>query len=197
MKVDGLSAWVAALPGWATRVPAPHPLADPGETLARAENYDIAAIGSLWAASELERVALKRIMIVEDRVRLDPVTFLGHDLHNQRFAGLHLRTSIFNKTRRIHFDVKRHHYFTDPDLWVVLILLRPDHRVHDYVLLIPSSDIADLGYSETVRLDPLTKRFRKYQIPANDFGSVFMRMAFRRSRGAIAIGAQLTLAKAS
>ena len=176
IELDELQRWVAELPGWSHAVT---PLFKRGlEQLTKAEMHDISGLGALWAQSELERVALDRIMLVEDRIRLDPVTFLVHDLPTQQFAGLHLRTAIFNKSRRIHFDVKLRHWFADPGLWVLLVLLRPDRRVHDFVLLIPSGDMAALGYSETLTLDPLTRRFRKYQLPSEDFGKIFMDKAF-------------------
>jgi hypothetical protein len=173
VQIDQLPAWVAALPGW-SKIPAPPPLKIGLETLTKAENHNIAEIGRLWAAGELQRVALDRVAIIDDRVRIDPVTFIVHHLRSGRIVGVHLRTAIFNKTRRIHFDVKQHHWFADPDLWVVLVLLRPDRRVHDYVLLIPSTDMSKLGLSETLTLDPLTKRFRKYQVSSPDFGKAFM-----------------------
>lgn len=62
---------------------------------------------------------------------------------------------------------------------MLLALLRPDRGVHDFCLLIPSTDIPELGNSETMTLDPLTKRFLKYKLPADEFGSMFMRKAFR------------------
>lgn len=191
VSIDQLAGWVSALPGWPKTVPAPRLRAPHQPT--RAEFHDIAALGSLWAQAELERVALGRIMLVEDRVRLDPVTFLVHDLKTQHFAGLHVRTATFTQTRRIHFEVKQNHFFTDPDLWIVLVLVRPDRRVHDYVLLIPSADIPGLGFSETLTLDPLTKRFRKYQEVASDFGKAFMDAAF----GAAKFGSVPLLRKAS
>jgi hypothetical protein len=150
--------------------------------LSKAENHDIAAIGSFWASAELERSGMGRIMIIEDRVRMDPVTLIVHDTHTQRFAGVHLRTAIFDKTRRIHFEVKKHHFFIDGQLWVALVLLRPDLKVHDYCLLIPWADIPSLGFSETLTLDPSTKRFPKYRVPSEEFGPLLMQTAFGDSK---------------
>jgi hypothetical protein len=84
--IDHLSDWVASIPGWTESKP-PLGVAIVKETGLKAENHDIAAIGSLWAAQELERVALGRIVVVEDRVRLDTVTFLVHDLQTQQFVA--------------------------------------------------------------------------------------------------------------
>ena len=58
-------------------------------------------------AAELERAGGDGITVVEDRVRLDPVTLLLHHVRTQLFAGIHIRAATFNETRRIHFDVKQ------------------------------------------------------------------------------------------
>jgi hypothetical protein len=63
-------------------------------------------------------------------------------------------------------------------MWVLLALLRPDRRIHDFSLLIPAKDIPELGYSETMTLDPLTKRFLKYRVPSEEFASAFLTTAF-------------------
>jgi hypothetical protein len=59
--------------------------------------------------------------------------------------------------------------------------MRPDRRVHDFCLLIPSKAIPELGYSETVTLDPLTRRFRRYQLASTEFGQTFCKAAFNAS----------------
>jgi hypothetical protein len=42
----------------------------------------------------------------------------------------------------------------------------------------PSTDLPERGFSEWMTLEPLTKRFLKYEVPAVEFGSMFMRKAF-------------------
>jgi hypothetical protein len=196
VEIDQLGKWVASLPGWDRPLPPP-PVATARDTVMKGESHDVSAIGSLWAESQLERVALGRVMIVEDRIRLDPVTFFIHDLQTQEFAGLHVRTAVLNKTRRIHFEVKRRHFFSDHKLWVVLILLGPELDIQNDTLFIPSADMPELGFSETLTLDPLTKRFQKYLIRSDDFGRRFMEMAFETARTRPGRTSYLKLAKAS
>jgi hypothetical protein len=109
---------------------------------------------------------------------------------------MHLRTAVFNKTRRIHFDVKRQHFFVDGRVWVALVLLRSDRRIHDYCLLIRSADIPGLGFSETLTLDPLTKRFQKYRVPSEEFGSRLMQTAFGSSSKMTTAASSWNVAKA-
>jgi len=180
VDIEHVSDWLAAIPGWAgpvRSIPAAGKL-DAVSTSDDLGTVGMASLTTLWATAELERAANGGIMVAEDRIRLDTVTLLTHHLGTGRFAGLHLRTAIFNDTRRTHFEVKRPHFFVDPNLWVSLVLLRPDLRVHDFGLLMPSGDIPELGYSETLTLDPLTRRFRKYRIASAEFGSTYLSNAF-------------------
>ena len=180
VDVDRLADWIARIPGWTERTPAV--LA--AETAKVRDAFDdlgtvgLASLSTLWAKYELERAGNGAIMVAEDRSRLDTVTLLAHQPGTGRFAGLHVRTGIFDETRRTHFEVKRPHFFVHPNLWVLLVLMHPDRRVHDFCLLIHSKDIPDLGYSETVTLDPLTRRFRRYQLASTEFGQTFCKVAF-------------------
>jgi hypothetical protein len=178
INIDKLSGWIAAIPGW-RETPMPGNSAIFPETLARPDRRDVGEIGSIWAATELERFALERIVVVHDRVRVDPVTFFVHDLKTQRFAGIHVNATAIPSTRgTITLTVHRQAWFVDPRFWLVLVPLRRDLEVSDFVLLIPSKDIMGLGFDESITLNPLTERFRKYQIPAEEFGKVFMEKAF-------------------
>jgi len=60
------------------------------------------------------------------------VTFLIHDLSSHRIAGLHIRTGKVTPDRRIHFEVSRPPFFIDERLYVLLVLLQPNDRVHDF-----------------------------------------------------------------
>jgi len=182
LDIDRLPEWLAAIPGWMRPV-APAPASN-GETLlelAAASSHDNlseAHIGRLWTMAEIERAGFDRLVIAEDRVRLDTLTLLLHDLKSGRIGGLHIRTATYPADRRIHFDVKRRGFFTDPRLYVLLVLLDSQHRPGDFCLLIPSEAIPELGYSETLTLDPLTKRFKPYQLPAEDFGAALLKRIF-------------------
>lgn len=176
IDIGALPAWLSSLPGWSTPIPpvpdAPgrHPAVEGGAPMQlRGE------IGRLWAATELERAGGGLIAIAEDRVRLDTVTFLIHDLRSRGLAGLHVRTGRVTPDRRIHFEVHRPPFFIDEKLYVLVVLLQPDDRVYDFSLLIPSTALPDLGFSETITLDPLTKRFVPYRVASDQVASVFLK----------------------
>jgi hypothetical protein len=63
-------------------------------------------------------------------------------------------------------------------LYLALVLLDRSGQVGNFCLLIPSEDIPGLGYSETMTLDPVTERFRPYQIPSELFASTFLAKVF-------------------
>jgi hypothetical protein len=199
LDVEDLPTWIAGIPGWINPIT---PAASTDTASALSPRDDIgtvgtAALSNLWAIQELERAGNGSIVVAQDRTRLDTVSLLIHHLPTGGFAGLHVRTAFFDETRRTHFEVKRLHFFTDPNLWVLLVLRRRDQSVQDFVLLIPSEDIPKLGFSETMTLDPLTKRFRKYQLPAADFGKTFMEIAFPSGADRVRFTSHLHLRKAS
>jgi hypothetical protein len=179
LDIDRLPEWLGTVRGWTTPVPpvplspSPHP-ANLGDALTMWRGD----IGRLWTATELERAGGGWIVIAEDRVRLDTVTLLIHKLSSGHIAGLHIRTGKVTPDRTIHFEVARAPFFIDDRLYALLVLLQADDRVHDFCLLIPSNALPKLGYSETITLDPLTKRFEPYRVPSDEVGHEFLKRVF-------------------
>lgn len=179
LDVDRLPEWLASIPGWTTPIPVvghpngPHSVVE-GDVLTQWRGD----IGRLWTATELERAGAGSIVLAEDRVRLDTVTLLIHDLRSRHFAAVHIRTGKITPGRTVHFEVPRPPFFIDKGLYVMLVLLQNDSHVHDFGLLIPSEALPDIGFSETITLDPLTKRFIEYRLPSDQVGSVLLKKAF-------------------
>jgi hypothetical protein len=149
IDIDRLPEWLAATPGWNVQIPpVPHPLRPHPVTEGDALTLWRGDIGRLWTATELERAGGGSIVLAEDRVRLDTVTLLLHDLPTRLIAGLHIRTGKITPGRTVHFEVQRTPFFIDKRLYVLLVLLKPDDQVHDFCLLIPSEQLPGLGYSE-------------------------------------------------
>jgi hypothetical protein len=176
LDIDRLPQWLATVPNWTAPIPpVPHPLRPhpivQGDTLTQWRGE----IGRLWIATELERAGAASIVLAEDRVRLDTVTFLIHHLASNHMAGLHIRTGKITPGRTVHFEVPRPPFFTDQRLYVLLVLLQGDDLVHDFCLLIPSEALPGLGYSETITVDPLTKRFVPYRVPSGEVGMAFLK----------------------
>ncbi len=178
MPVDSLGSWFDSIPGWSNRVrPVRRELAEapitPGESQWRGD------LGRLWTAAEIERAAgVGAIVIAEDRIRLDTVTLLVHDLRKQQIAGLHVRTQKITPAHTVHFEVIRSSFFLDEKLYVVVVLLNDDERPHEFCLLIPSTDIPHVGYSETISFRHLTKRFAPYVVPSEQVGAAFLGKVF-------------------
>ncbi|TME55495.1 MAG: hypothetical protein E6I60_06070 [Chloroflexi bacterium] len=177
--IDRLPEWLASAPGWATPIPpVPHPPRPHDVSEGDGLTQWRGDIGRLWTATELERAGAASIVLAQDRVRLDTVTLLIDDLSSRRIAGLHVRTGKITPGRTVHFEVPRPPFFIDQRLYVLLVLLQRDDRVHDFCLLMPSDALPGLGYSETITLDPLTKRFVQYRVPSDEVGSVFLKSVF-------------------
>lgn len=177
--IDRLPDWFGSLSGWRTPIP-PVPHGPRLHTVIEGTSLTQwrGDIGRLWAATEVERAGGGAISIAADRVRLDTVTFLVHDLSSGRIAGLHVRTAKITAEGRIHFEITRPPFFIDERLYILQVLLDPDDRVHDFCFLIPSDAVPGLGYSETITLDPLTKRFGPYRVPSNEVAPSFLKSVF-------------------
>jgi hypothetical protein len=179
LDIDRLPEWFASVSGWRTPIPpVPHTPRRHTDIEGTSLTQWRGDIGRLWAATELERAGGGAIVIAADRVRLDTVTFLIHDLSSRRIAGLHVRTARITAEGRIHFEITRPPFFIDERLYVLQVLLHPDDRVHDFCFLIPSDAVPGLGYSETITLDPLTKRFGPYQVPRDQAAQTFLNRVF-------------------
>jgi hypothetical protein len=58
------------------------------------------------------------------------------------------------------------------------VLLRPDLRIDEWCLVIPSADMGKVPFNTTLTLDPLNKAFQKYRVASAEFGEVFVKTAF-------------------
>jgi hypothetical protein len=185
-ELERLPEWFDAIPGWMDPIP-PVPA---GNNMATAAEEETAVpldtsrahwqggVGRLWAATEIQLAGADAVVIAEDRVRLDTVTLLVHHLRRQQVAGLHVRTARISASGTVHFEVKRQNFFIDRRLYVLLVLLSRDNQVHDFCLLMPSEELPNLGYSETITIDRLTKRFQPYMVPSDLMGERFLQWAF-------------------
>lgn len=179
LDIDRLPQWLVTIPGWTTPIPpVPHPPRPRPIVEGDALYQWRGDVGRLWATTELERAGGGSVVLAEDRVRLDTVTLLIHDLSSRHVAGLHIRTGKITTGRTVHFEVLRPPFFIDERLYVLLVLLQHYDRVHDFCLLIPSEAVPNLGYSETITLDPLTRRFGPYRVPSEEVGLAFLKRVF-------------------
>jgi hypothetical protein len=89
--------WLERIPGWKDPVPAPQ-LGVPSESeeVARPASRAFGKYGELWLASQLMRAGLQNVVIAQDRLRVDCVDLLLHDLQSYAIGGLAIHTSSLN-----------------------------------------------------------------------------------------------------
>jgi hypothetical protein len=178
VDLDDLGNWLAAIPGWLDPVPVVLRPGEPIVEIAPNPAQWLAGFGRLWMAAELERVAAGCVALAEDRVRLDTVTLLLHHLRSDRFAGLHIRSQRISPAGTVHFEIHRGSFFIDPQLYVLDLLLDGDAKPHEFSLLIPSDQLSKLGFSETITIRRLTKKFQPYCLPTREIARMLLEAAF-------------------
>src|SRR6266849_2962254 len=185
--------WLERIPGWKDPVPAPQ-LWVPSETeeVPRPASRAFGKYGELWLASQLMRAGLQNVVIAQDRLRVDCVDLLLHDLRSYAIGGLAIHTSSVNARGNVQFRIRRDTFFIDQQLLVVIIPCRNDGELHDTAFVIPAADIpaittassdrGDPGYQGSFRLDPLAEKMRPFAVPMKNLGDAVLERLFAGRR---------------
>lgn len=182
--------WLELIPGWKDPV-AGERLRAPSasEEVPRPASRAFGKYGELWLASQLMRAGLQNAVIAQDRLRVDCVDLLLHDLKSYTIGGVAIHTSSLNARGIVQFRIRRETFFVDPQLLVVILPCAADGKFHDTALLIPSADIpaisttsndrGDPGYQGSFRLEPLAQKMRPFAVPTETLGAVVLERLFR------------------
>ena len=184
--------WLGRIPGWNDPIPGPpFPMATPKEQVGRSASRVLGRFGELWLAAKLMRSGLENVAIAQDRLRVDCVDLLLHDLRSFAVAGLSVHTSSINARGIVQFRLRRQTFFLDGRLFVVILIALGDGAVHDTAFLIPASEIpgvttvsvdrGDPGYQGSFRLEPLAEKMRPYAIPTETLGPTILERLFPQS----------------
>ena len=134
------------------------------------------------------RTGLQNVVVAADRLRVDCLDLLLHDLRSFGVAGLVVHTSTVNARGVVQFRIRQETFFTDPHLFVVVLPCHDDGELHDRAFLIPAADIpaittissdrGDPGYQGSFRLDPLAEKMRPYAVPVEKLGATILERLF-------------------
>ncbi|MEA2636933.1 MAG: hypothetical protein QOH92_3700 [Chloroflexota bacterium] len=174
--------WLDRIPGWKTR---PHALerrieAMPVPSDAR-EHRVRGKCAELYVAEQVQAAAGHQVVVAEDRVRLDAVGLLLHDLKSYRVAGLAVHSALVTAKQRVAISFGATTFFVDERLWLVILPSKRDGTFHDTAFLIPSAEIpgligttrlsnGNLGFRATIGLDPISLRYAPFAVPTRGLG---------------------------
>jgi hypothetical protein len=146
--------------------------------------------GELWLASQLMRVCLDNLVIAQDRLRVDCVDLLLHDLVSYAIAGLVIHTSTIDSRGHVQFRIRQETFFIDPQLFIVVPVFRDDGSLHETAFVIPSQELpgittlsidrGDAGYQGNFRLEPLAEKMRPFAVPSAELAAAVLSRAFPR-----------------
>jgi hypothetical protein len=192
VDVDHLDRqWLARIPGWKDPVQAPRLQSGAVmEEVPKAATRALGKSGELWLASQLMRAALNNLVIAQDRLRVDGVDLLLHDLVSYAIAGLVIHTSTIDSRGHVQFRIRQETFFIDSRLFVVVPVFRNDGSLHETGFVIPSEDLprvttlsidrGDAGYQANFRLDPVAEKMRPYAVASADLATAVLNYAFPR-----------------
>jgi len=181
--------WLDKIPGWKDPVRVPRlDRSSAVQEVPRPASRAFGKYGELWLASQLIRAGLQNVVVAQDRLRVDCVDLLLHDLRTYAIGGLVIHTSSVNARGVVQFRIRQDTFFIDSQLFVVIIPCDSDGAIHDTSLLIPStelrvvttisSDRGDPGYQGSFRLDPMAARMRPFAVPTAKLGATVLERLF-------------------
>jgi hypothetical protein len=185
--------WLDRIPGWKAPVRAPRLGTESNrEGVARPASRAFGKYGGLWLASQLMRAGLQNVVLAQDRLRVDCVDLLLHDLRSYAIGGLVIHTSSINARGIVQFRIRHDTFFIDPHLFVVILPCLDDGAIHDTAFMVPAADIpavttassdrGDPGYQGSFRLEPLAEKMRPFAVPTHLLGVSILERLFRTER---------------
>ena len=177
------SLWLQQLPAWrggaakiqlevGREVPAPH------------DHRMVGSLAELFVAEKVQHAGGRNVMVAYDRVRMDCVALLVHDLKKHVVGGLAIHTGSLTKKNNFRVTVRASNFFADDLLWLIVLGHRKDGSYLDWSYVIPSSDVvtlftksptADGGASYTTAVSlGRSKKFDPYKVATSDLGPVIL-----------------------
>ncbi len=102
------------------------------------------ACAELFVAGKVQAAGGHRVVVAADRVRVDAVGLLLHDLHSYCIGGLAIHSGLISPERRLAISFGATTFFVDPRLWLVILPSNRDGTFHETAFLIPSAAIQGL-----------------------------------------------------
>ena len=185
--------WLERIPGWKDPAHVPELGVTPGsEEVPRPASRAIGKYGELWLASQLMRAGLQNVVLAQDRLRVDCVDLLLHDLRSFAIGGLIIHTASMNARGIVQFRIRRNTFFIDPQVLVVILPCTNDGNLHDTAFVIPAADVAaittvsldrgDPGYQGSFRLAPMATKMRPFAVPMQTVGDTILERLFSGRR---------------
>jgi hypothetical protein len=172
---------------WLDLLPGRSPMDRPPLTVRPAAKPALGTYGELWLAAELERLGQERFVVARERVDVDTVDLLLHELRTHRFAGLQVKTATI-ESGRVEFGLSQDTFFVDPSLVLVVLPCSQDRRLGNTSFILPSVVVPGLTshtsyrgrprYTGKIRVTQIAERFRQYAVPTERLGAAILKSLF-------------------
>src|SRR5260370_36097422 len=99
------------------------------------------ACAELLVAGSVQAAGGHRVVVATDRVRVDAVGLLLHDLRSYVIGGLAIHSGLISPERRLAISFGATTFFIDPRLWLVILPSNRDGTFHGTAFPHPSAAI--------------------------------------------------------
>jgi hypothetical protein len=206
---DRLQAdWLERLPGWSDNLPArpqPYPAARTGTAPQLHEGAPVFGgllldrhssrlhkrRAELFVAGQVQSAGAHRLVVARDRVRLDAVSLLLHNLDTFQIAALSIQTAFVGPDGIARLQINQKRLFVDDRLWLMVVICLPDGNFHHTCHLIPSATIPSLMswssnpdgaivFVDEIPLAEIPQRYQRFLIPIERLGHTVVDRVFKR-----------------
>ena len=182
--------WLDLIPGWKTRLPALRGEIGgmPAPSGAR-EHRVRGKCAELFVAEQVQSAAGHQVVVAEDRVRVDAVGLLLHDLNSYHVSGLAVHSGLVTAKQRLVISFGATTFFVDERLWLVVLPSNHDGSFYETAFLIPSGKVhelmpttrlvnGNLGFRATIGLSPISPHYAPFAVPTRSLGRAIQERVF-------------------
>ena len=182
--------WLDLIPGWKTRLPALRGEIGgmPAPSGAR-EHRVRGKCAELFVAEQVQSAAGHQVVVAEDRVRVDAVGLLLHDLTSYKVSGLAVHSGLVTAKQRLVISFGATTFFVDERLWLVVLPSNHDGSFYETAFLIPSGKVhelmpttrlvnGNLGFRATIGLSPISPHYAPFAVPTRSLGRAIQERVF-------------------
>ncbi|MDQ6885064.1 MAG: hypothetical protein M3077_12665 [Candidatus Dormibacteraeota bacterium] len=154
------------------------------------------AFAEWFVAGQVQVAGGNKVIVAADRVRVDCVALVVHDLTTFSVGGLAVHSGLITPGRTFAISFGGTTFFADDRLWLVLLGAFANGTFHEDCFLIPSAAVPTLfskatmangriGYRLGISLHRIPAKLEPYRVPTADLGRTILKNVRAAGKGQV------------